>query len=216
MLIAAISKYLKVYENLVFWEHKAHQKVRNEYANFIFDRLSGRDMNLKRGYTLPNLIGYIRKAARNEVLSIFGKEKLTRKTCGKCVFLSLPKPRICQRREIVLMQDGKESHESNPYYNQKRGASDRACKNGFKAFEPDVSLPDEAADETNDEAEKIFHKLEVGDMDRLLSGRYAKKQECKAAAYTSALCFYKILPIAVRRTGTKCRYDPYSKTAWSQ
>ena len=189
MLMSAISKYFKVYENLVFGEHKAHKKDKNEYANFILDRISDRSMNLKKGYTLPILIGYIRKAARNEILRIFGKESLIRKICGRCVFLSLPKPHICQRPEILLTQEGKESHEPNPNYNKKRSASDKACKDGFKLFEPDIS-PDEAS--VADETETVFRKLEVRDIKKKLSGRYANNRIARRQ-YAVFTKFYQLL-----------------------
>ena len=184
MLRSAVAKYMKHHWSII--EPKAHQQHAGDptyedgYATFISDRLLEklRDANLKKGYTLPVLIGYIRKASRNEVKEIFLKEELRRKACDQCAFLSQSKPHVCQKPENrVTTESGEEVFKPNKHYGKKRNPSDRACEEGFTSFTEETLLNDP----TTDESGKIFFGMTVMDIHELLNQRieWAKDKNTK-------------------------------------
>jgi hypothetical protein len=79
------------------------------------------------------LQGYINRAAYCGVIEMLQREHpFTKRVCGACHYLSQTRPPLCQRPTITLNTTGE---QPNPYYDQPRNLTDRACQEGFGAFE---------------------------------------------------------------------------------
>jgi hypothetical protein len=124
-LKSAIEKNLKRYKDVVHVQ---------EYASSIAFVLSKRleDMQLKKGYNLAVLIGYIKKSAYTEVIQFLQNEGLLeKKNCGNCIFLSEIKPYVCRRENIEVIENRVGELKPNPFYLKERNKTDK-CQEGFK------------------------------------------------------------------------------------
>jgi hypothetical protein len=115
-----------VRRNLFDYRDKINPKEDKGIAWEVCDIIKKKRLNTP---ILPVLIGYINKTVYTEVIRILiEKGILIKGECGKCIYLSLSKPYICQRADII--KDGKKFE--NPLYGEKRNPSDSACKDGFE------------------------------------------------------------------------------------
>lgn len=134
-----------------------------------------RPQRLTQGFELYVLQGYINRAAYCGVIEMLQREHpFTKRVCGACRYLSLTRPPLCQR---VMLVNNTAGEYPNPYYDQPRNLTDRACQDGFDALET-TSLED-IAERPHVSATSMpdDSKLLLDDMFTLLSRRPAQQTD---------------------------------------
>jgi len=150
IMSSAVKRNLFKYKDLI------HVK---EYLSSIVFTLRNRlkNIRLKKGHSLPVLIGYINRASYTEViLALRSEGLLARKICGCCVFLTESEPSVCTRGTVPVTNDGVTELKENPFYLKERKTRDK-CQEGFQSYTP-LSANEEKDDDSED-----THKLPLAE-----------------------------------------------------